>query len=219
MIDLTADADPPPKPKPAPPRPGLSFRPKHGLRAQQLTAAQAAARRQAEQARAAAHPAPSTSSAYPGFSIPTASSSSAPGLAAAMALQFPLTSPTASQNPPQAPMDPAQPVCIGLLSSLVLMLYPLKELQPLPTGPDPAKIRAQTLPVRIRRFPPSGGNELLKVLCQSSSPCLPFVVRFLYPLAFLLRLLHPFPSQLRVATRLEWWKTGLETCLGRSLDL
>ncbi|KAH9825255.1 SNF2 family N-terminal domain-containing protein [Melampsora americana] len=59
-----------------------------------------------------------------------------------------------------------KPVCIGLLSSLVLILYPIKQFQTDSFGPA-GKPRAQTLPVRLRRLPPNGGNETLKVLSPS----------------------------------------------------
>ncbi|MBW0485311.1 hypothetical protein O181_025026 [Austropuccinia psidii MF-1] len=83
-----------------------------------------------------------------------------------------------ASNPPRSPSLPtsnqpsiesninsnnSKPICIGLLSSLVLILYRLKDFEVDVKDLD-GKIQPQTLPVRLCRFPPNGKNEMLKVL-------------------------------------------------------
>lgn len=164
---------------------GASFKARHGSR-QLLLASQAAARRQAEQKQQQSLNSPTISSSIsslPSYNVPSASSSSS-GMGGLPTTRGPLShsqlisSSYPNPVPPNVAASPAsasnpsthdlahdnRPVCIGLLSSLVLMLYPVQEFQA--DALDPGhKLRAQTLPVRLRRFPPNGNNEMLKVLC------------------------------------------------------
>ncbi|CAH7677612.1 SNF2 family N-terminal domain-domain-containing protein [Phakopsora pachyrhizi] len=59
------------------------------------------------------------------------------------------------------------PLCIGLLSSSVFILYPIKNLDPPGFGPD-SQARAQTLPVLISRGQPNASQEMLKVISASN---------------------------------------------------
>ncbi|KAI7957589.1 hypothetical protein MJO28_004684 [Puccinia striiformis f. sp. tritici] len=158
----------------------INQRNRFGSRQQSLALTQAALRRQAEQ-KDVHRPLPVTSP-YAHLSIPSTPSSLTiqnnphhhhhhhhhPNQPSNRSQQSPWafrpSTPTTplTQSPSTKPDKPA-PICIGLLSSLVLILYRLEDFEIDHCGPD-GKARPQTIPVRLCRFPPNGTNEILRVL-------------------------------------------------------
>ncbi|KAA1130014.1 hypothetical protein PGTUg99_001321 [Puccinia graminis f. sp. tritici] len=72
----------------------------------------------------------------------------------------------ANSSQPSPNLNNHRPICIGLLSSLVLILHRLKDFQVDQCGPD-GRARPQTIPVRISRHQPNGSNEVLRVLAPT----------------------------------------------------
>ncbi|WAQ83552.1 hypothetical protein PtA15_3A923 [Puccinia triticina] len=70
---------------------------------------------------------------------------------------------------PSPHSNTTRPICIGLLSSLVLIVYRLSDFQVDHCGPD-GRARPQTIPVSICRFPPNGQSETLKVQAPTGVP-------------------------------------------------
>lgn len=84
-------------------------------------------------------------------------------------LSGPPSFPNRPTPPPLPPIPSDAPVCIGLLSSLVLILFPVKEFEgPPKMHPNGGGIAPQTLPVTLMRAPPSNKSETIKVICASS---------------------------------------------------
>ncbi|KAA1097311.1 hypothetical protein PGT21_002561 [Puccinia graminis f. sp. tritici] len=79
---------------------------------------------------------------------------------------------TSNSSQPSPNLNNHCPICIGLLSSLVLILHRLKDFQVDQCCPD-GRARPQTIPVCISCHQPNGNNEVLRVSALTGEPMPP----------------------------------------------